>query len=87
LIGRTKEFIVTESILKNGDKKRTFKAVDSEKDWIAIKTMTEQEIERSHKTVEHIFTKHFFKIQNRRSTENLFVLSKEGFIKKNSNRF
>ncbi|WP_221630263.1 type II CRISPR RNA-guided endonuclease Cas9 [Chryseobacterium lactis] len=50
-IGRTKEFIVTESILKNGDTKRTFKAVDSEKDWIAIKTMTEQEIERSHKTV------------------------------------
>lgn len=50
-IGRTKEFIVTESILKNGDTKRTFKAVDSEKDWIAIKTKTEQEIDRSRKTV------------------------------------
>nr|WP_238536293.1 type II CRISPR RNA-guided endonuclease Cas9 [Chryseobacterium populi] len=50
-IGRTKEFIVTESILKNGDTKRTFKAVDSEKDWIAIKTKTEQEIDKSHKTV------------------------------------
>ncbi len=50
-IGRTKEFIVTESILKNGDIKRTFKTVDSEKDWIAIKTKTEQEIDRSHKTV------------------------------------
>ncbi|NML69943.1 type II CRISPR RNA-guided endonuclease Cas9 [Chryseobacterium sp. RP-3-3] len=50
-IGRTKEFIITESILKNGDIKRTFKAVDSEKDWIAIKAKTEQEIDASHKTV------------------------------------
>lgn len=50
-IGRTKEFIVTESVLKNGDTKRTFKAVDSEKDWIAIKTKTEQEIDNSDKTV------------------------------------
>lgn len=48
---RVKEFIVTESFLKNGDVKRTFKAVDSEKDWIAIKTKTEQEIDKSHKTV------------------------------------
>lgn len=50
-IDKTKEFIVTESILKNGETKRTFKAVDSEKDWIAIKTKTEQEIYTSHKTV------------------------------------
>lgn len=50
-IEREKEFIVTESFLKNGDIKRTFKAVDSEKDWIAIKTKTEQEIDKSHKTV------------------------------------
>lgn len=50
-IGRTKEFIVSESLLKTGDIKRTFKAVDSEKDWIAIKTKTEQEIDNSHKTV------------------------------------
>lgn len=50
-IERTKEFIVTESSLKNGDIKRTFKAVDSEIDWIAIKTKTEQEIDRSDKTV------------------------------------
>ncbi|WP_346984798.1 type II CRISPR RNA-guided endonuclease Cas9 [Chryseobacterium sp. POE27] len=50
-IDRTKEFIITESILKSGEIKRTFKAVDSEKDWIAIKTKTEQEIEQSHKTV------------------------------------
>ncbi|UUV20210.1 type II CRISPR RNA-guided endonuclease Cas9 [Paenimyroides aestuarii] len=50
-IDRTKEFIVSESILKSGETKRTFKAVDSEKDWIAIKTKTEQEIDQSHKTV------------------------------------
>lgn len=50
-IERVKEFIVTESFLKNGDIKRTFKAVDSKKDWIAIKTKTEQEIDNSQKTV------------------------------------
>ncbi|SHF13086.1 type II CRISPR RNA-guided endonuclease Cas9 [Chryseobacterium sp. OV279] len=50
-VGRSKEFIITESPLKNGDVKRTFKAVDSEKDWIAIKAKTEQEIETAHKTV------------------------------------
>ncbi|WP_147676631.1 type II CRISPR RNA-guided endonuclease Cas9 [Algibacter pacificus] len=55
-IGRTKEFIVTTSTLKNGDIKRTFKAVDSEKDWPAIKAKTEQEIAKSGKTVgEYIY--------------------------------
>ncbi|MDE3742876.1 type II CRISPR RNA-guided endonuclease Cas9 [Maribacter polysaccharolyticus] len=50
-IDRTKEFIVTIKTLKNGDIKRTYKAVDSEKDWAAIKAKTEQDIERSNKTV------------------------------------
>ncbi|MEQ5789762.1 CRISPR-associated protein Csn1 [Muricauda sp. NFXS6] len=50
-ISRTKEFIVTTKMLKNGDIKRTYKAVDSEKDWAAIKAKTEQDIERSNKTV------------------------------------
>lgn len=50
-IDRTKEFIVTTETLKNGDIKRTYKAVDSEKDWAAIKAKTEQDIERSNKTV------------------------------------
>lgn len=55
-IGRTKEFIVTTKTLKNGDLKRTYKAVDSEKDWPAIKAKTEQDIERSGKTVgEYIY--------------------------------
>lgn len=49
--GRTKEFIVTISTLKNGERKYSYKAVDSEKDWIAIKTKTEQDIDRSNKTV------------------------------------
>ncbi|MCZ4694460.1 CRISPR-associated protein Csn1 [Ancylomarina euxinus] len=55
-IGKTKEFIVTTTTTKNGDLKYSFKAVDSEKDWIAIKTKTEQDIQKSDKTVgEYIF--------------------------------
>ena len=50
-IDRTKEFIVTTKTLKNGDLKRTYKSVDSEQDWAAIKAKTEQDIERSNKTV------------------------------------
>lgn len=50
-IGKSKEFIVTESFLKDGTIKRTYKSVDSEKDWIAIKTKTEQEIYKSSQTV------------------------------------
>lgn len=49
--GKTKEFIVTTSETKNGDIKRTYKTVDSEQDWIAIKKKTEQEIGKSGKTV------------------------------------
>lgn len=48
---KTKEFIVTTTTLKDGSLKRTFKAVDSEKDWIAIKKKTEQDIAVSKKTV------------------------------------
>ncbi len=44
-LGKTKEFIVTTTQKKDGEIKRTFKAVDSEKDWIAIKAKTEQELE------------------------------------------
>ncbi len=50
-INRTKEFIVTISTLKNGETKYTYKAVDSEKDWAAIKAKTEQDINASKKTV------------------------------------
>ncbi len=42
--GKTKEFIVTTSKTKDENIKRTFKAVDSEKDWIAIKAKIEQEL-------------------------------------------
>jgi CRISPR-associated endonuclease Csn1 len=55
-VGRTKEFIVTTKTLKNGDVKRTFKTVDSQEDWIAIKSKTEQNINESGKTVgEYIY--------------------------------
>jgi CRISPR-associated endonuclease Csn1 len=50
-IGKTKEFIVTTSQAKNGEIKRSYKSVDSEQDWNAIKKKTEQEIEKSRKTV------------------------------------
>ncbi|NRD21390.1 CRISPR-associated protein Csn1 [Winogradskyella eckloniae] len=57
--GKTKEFIITTSLDdhgnvktdKEGNEKRSFRAVDSEKDWIAIKKKTENDIEDSEKTV------------------------------------
>ena len=55
-LGKTREFIVTISTLASGEKKLSFKAVDSEKDWIAIKQKTEQNISYSNKTVgEYIY--------------------------------
>ncbi|WP_290834331.1 type II CRISPR RNA-guided endonuclease Cas9 [Flavobacterium sp.] len=58
-IGKQKEFIVTTEVNDDGtiklnkenEEKRSFRAVDSEKDWIAIKSKTEQTIETSNKTV------------------------------------
>ncbi len=50
-LNKTKEFIVTTSTTKNGEIKRSYKAVNSEQDWIAIKKKTEQEISKSRKTV------------------------------------
>lgn len=58
-VGKVKEFIVTtllendgsEKLDKEGNIRRSFSAVDSEKDWIAIKKKTEQDIEQSFKTV------------------------------------
>ena len=55
-LGKTKEFIVTTTILASGETKLSFKAVDSEKDWIAIKQKTEQDIVTSNKMVgEYIY--------------------------------
>ncbi len=58
-IGKQKEFIISINLEKDGtpkkDKegniKRSFRAVDSTKDWIAIKKKTEQDIEQSNKKV------------------------------------
>ena len=53
---KTKEFIVTTSQLATGEIKRTYKSVDSEKDWIAIKQKAEQDIITSGKMVgEYIY--------------------------------
>ncbi len=41
---KIKEFIVTISTLKNGETKYSYKAVDSENDWPAIKAKTENDI-------------------------------------------
>lgn len=57
--GKVKEFIVTTDVNddktvktdKEGKERRSFKAVDSEKDWTAIKKSTEDKIDQSHKTV------------------------------------
>ncbi|MGO2357082.1 MAG: type II CRISPR RNA-guided endonuclease Cas9 [Mesonia sp.] len=54
--GRKREFIVTSKTNKDGSIKRTFKKVDSEKDWIAIKKKTEQNIETTGKKIgEYIY--------------------------------
>jgi CRISPR-associated endonuclease Csn1 len=58
-IGKQKEFIVstdlnddgTIKLNKENEERRSFRAVDSEKDWIAIKSKTEQIIDKSNKTV------------------------------------
>lgn len=47
--GKTKEFIVTTTETKSGEIKRTYKTVDSEKDWIAIKEKSQQEIDLHNK--------------------------------------
>ncbi|PQJ81476.1 type II CRISPR RNA-guided endonuclease Cas9, partial [Polaribacter glomeratus] len=43
-LNKLKEFIVTTTELKNGEIKRSFKIVDSETDWIAIKESTQKKI-------------------------------------------
>ncbi|HKJ40854.1 MAG TPA: hypothetical protein VKA27_02125, partial [Sunxiuqinia sp.] len=57
--GKTKEFIISTQIEidgtlkldKEGNVRRSFRAVDSEKDWIAIKKKTEKDLDESGKTV------------------------------------
>ena len=57
--GKTLEFIVTTELNddksiklnKEGNEKRSFKAVNSEEDWVAIKKSTEEKIDKSKKTV------------------------------------
>ena len=49
--GKTKEYIVTTTTLKDGNIKRSYKTVDSTADWAAIKAKTEQDIDRTGMTV------------------------------------
>lgn len=58
--GKVKEFITTTDVEddgstpkkdKEGKDKRSFRSVDSEKDWLAVKKKTEQDIDTSNKTV------------------------------------
>lgn len=49
-VGKTKEFIVTTEIKKDGEVKRSFRA-PGENDWMLVKKRTESEIIRSGKTV------------------------------------
>lgn len=54
--GKEKEFIVSSSIRKDGSIKRTFKTVNSEEDWVAIKAKTQQDIDQSKKHIgEYIY--------------------------------
>lgn len=48
---RIKTFIVTTTTAKDGKIKHSYRIVDSEKDWIAIKAKTEKDICESKKTV------------------------------------
>lgn len=53
-VDKTREFIVTHTTQKDGSVRRTYKKVDSEKDWIAIKEKSQQNIDAfnaNHNTV------------------------------------
>ncbi|SNQ42878.1 type II CRISPR RNA-guided endonuclease Cas9 [Cellulophaga lytica] len=80
-INRTKEFIVTTKTLKNGDIKRTYKAVDSEKDWAAIKAKTEQDIERTNKTVGEFIYKNLLDKPNQKIRGKLIKTIERKFYK------
>ena len=49
-VGKTKEFIVTSKIDKDGNEKRSY-SIPTPDDWTLVKKRTEKEIENSHKTV------------------------------------
>lgn len=66
-----KEFIVTTKTNKDGSIKRTFKKVDSEQDWIAIKKKTEQNIDESEKTVGQFIYETLLKTPHQKVRGNL----------------
>jgi len=81
-IGKSKEFIVTHTTKKDGDVKRTFKQVDSEKDWIAIKKKTENDIEKSGKYVSEYIYDHLLKDPKQKIRGKLIKTIERKFYKK-----
>ncbi len=81
-IGKTKEFIVTTKKLKDGSIKRTFKKVDSEKDWIAIKKKTENDILKSGKHVGTYIYDHLLHDPGQKIRGRLIKTIERNFYKK-----
>ncbi|MGN6602258.1 MAG: type II CRISPR RNA-guided endonuclease Cas9 [Ginsengibacter sp.] len=87
--GKQKEFIVTEDLNedgsiktdKDGKEKRSFKAVDSEQDWIAIKKSTEEKIEHSGETVGTYIYKTLLKKPNQKIRGKLIRTIERKFYK------
>jgi len=81
-IGKTKEFIVTHTQKKNGSIKLSFKQVDSEQDWIAIKKKTENDIENSGKHVSEYIYDHLLKDPKQKIRGKLIKTIERKFYKK-----
>ncbi|MCG2419523.1 CRISPR-associated protein Csn1 [Aequorivita sp. F47161] len=88
-IGTIKEFIVTTTLDnegnpkrdKQGEIKKSFKAVNSEADWIAIKKKTEQDLEQAHKTVGCYIYDTLLKVPNQKIRGKLIRTIEREFYK------
>ena len=81
-INKAKEFIVTTKKLKDGQVKRTFKKVDSEKDWIAIKKKIENDIKKSGKFVGPYIYDHLLKNPKQKIKGKLIKTIERDFYQK-----
>ena len=77
-----REFIVTIKANKDGSIKRTFKKVDSEQDWIAIKKKTEQNIDETDKTLGSFIYGTLLKKPNQKIRGNLVKTIDRKYYKK-----
>ena len=85
-LNKVKEFIVTTSTLKDGSTKYSFKAVDSTKDWIAIKKKTEQDVIKSKETVGSYIYDTLLKNQNQKINGKLISTIERKFYKDELNQ-